>query len=162
MVRKVIHAGEKFNRWTATDYIEHRKNTKGISLIFQRFICDCGTEQMIRIGSVISNNSKSCGCLKRRNDQSHNKRLRNIWHQIIRRCTNPKSNRYKNYALRGITICDEWALDYKSFETWALNNGYVEPLTIERIDNDKGYYPENCTWIPLGQQALNRTTTKNK
>lgn len=76
-----------------------------------------------------------------------------------KRCYNPKCRSYKDYGLRGITICDEWLSDFKAFYDWAINNGYKDDLSIERIDVDKPYEPTNCCWVSLEEQAKN--TTRN-
>lgn len=81
-------------------------------------------------------------------------RLHNIWTGINNRCRHNK-----RYAGRGITICEEWG-KYENFAKWARENGYRDDLTIERIDVNGNYCPENCKWIPLGKQARNRTTTR--
>lgn len=75
------------------------------------------------------------------------------------RCTNPKNKGYRNYGGRGIKVCDEWLHDFQSFYDWANANGWEEGLTIERIDVNGDYCPENCTWIPKDMQARNRRTT---
>lgn len=80
--------------------------------------------------------------------------LHNIWCGINYRCRH-----HPRYAGRGIKVCEEWAV-YENFRDWALNNGYKDGLTIERIDVNEDYCPENCKWIPLGEQARNRTTTR--
>lgn len=85
--------------------------------------------------------------------ESHT-RLHNIWCDMNKRC-----KYHKQYAGRGIKMCGEWH-DYEKFAEWARSNGYADDLTIERIDVNKDYCPENCKWIPLGSQARNRTTTK--
>lgn len=83
-------------------------------------------------------------------------RLLHIRAGMIYRCHNDKCRRYVDYGARGIAVCSEWLESPESFYNWALNNGYQEGLTIERIDNDKGYFPKNCTWIPRSQQSKNR------
>jgi hypothetical protein len=74
------------------------------------------------------------------------------------RCGNPNVKAFKNYGARGVTVCPEWENSFEAFSAWAYASGYAEPLTIERIDNDKGYSPDNCTWIPLKQQWANTRT----
>ena len=82
-------------------------------------------------------------------------RLYNIWDNMRQRCTNPNKPCYKNYGAKGITVCPDWN-NFKQFQEWALQNGYNNSLTLERKDNAKGYNPDNCTWIPKGQQTYNR------
>ena len=72
------------------------------------------------------------------------------------RCLNKNGRRYKDYGGRGITICDEWKNDFKAFYDWAMANGYKDDLSIDRIDNDKGYYPENCRWATAFEQNHNK------
>ena len=72
------------------------------------------------------------------------------------RCYNPHTNVYKYYGGRGITVCDEWLKSYHAFRDWAFANGYREDLSIDRIDNDKGYSPENCRWVSVNEQRRNR------
>ena len=69
------------------------------------------------------------------------------------RCTNPKLPRYKDYGLRGITVCREWLEDFNNFYLWAMQNGYDDNLTIDRINNDGNYEPSNCRWITKEAQA---------
>ena len=85
-------------------------------------------------------------------------RLHRIYHQIKRRCYNTRTQRYKDYGGRGITMCDEWLENYDNFIDWALSNGYDETLTIDRIDNDGNYEPSNCRWITKKAQNRNKRT----
>lgn len=75
------------------------------------------------------------------------------------RCSNEHLSYYKNYGGRGIRVCEEWE-DYSHFKEWALANGYQDELSIDRIDNDKGYCPQNCRWVTNKKQANNRRSNK--
>lgn len=87
-----------------------------------------------------------------------NKRIGKIWYDLQNRCYNEKCQAYKNYGARGITVCDEWRNSYSAFEKWAYSNGYSCDLTIDRVNVNLGYSPDNCRWITKSQQCQNRTT----
>lgn len=84
-------------------------------------------------------------------------RLYRIWHNMISRCHNPEDKQYCDYGARGILVCDEWKYDFYCFAWWAMMNGYANELTIDRINNSKGYNSNNCRWATPKQQANNRT-----
>lgn len=90
---------------------------------------------------------------------SENKSIWYRWHHIKRRCRDPRSPRYKDYGGRGIDMCDEWYDSFDTFADWAYSNGFSPELTIERIDVNKGYCPENCCWIKREEQAFNKRQT---
>ncbi len=106
--------------------------------------------------------ARSCGCLKRERQSEANSthgesksRLYMVWIAMRDRCQNPANKRYADWGGRGIAVCREWDESYEAFRDWALASGYREGLTIERGDNDGGYEPGNCTWIPVEDQARN-------
>ena len=97
---------------------------------------------------------KSCGCIKYVPFKLKNhKRLLRIFNSMRSRCYNPNNKDYKNYGGRKITINDEWLNNPYEFCYWALKNAYKNDLTIDRIDNDKGYFPENCRWVSVQIQS---------
>jgi hypothetical protein len=131
----------------------------------------CGEEFRTQISSVKNGSTKSCGCygekiksegIHRKHNLSYTK-LYNIWGSIRGRTLNPKNKQYNDYGGRGITICEEWKNDFKSFYDWAMLNGYEENkgLSIDRIDNDRNYSPENCRWTTRTIQARNQRIRKN-
>lgn len=131
--------------------------------------CDCGTVKSIRSDGLLSGAVKSCGCLKREQDEinldrtTHNMsstRLYQIWQGMRGRCYNKHDPRYERYGGRGITVCDEWQ-EFSSFYEWSLRNGYQENLTIDRINNEEGYRPNNCRWATNEMQANNRGSNIN-
>lgn len=87
-----------------------------------------------------------------------NKPLERTWGAMIQRCYNPNRHNYKNYGGRGISVCDEWKT-LSGFVDWALKSGWTKGLQIDRIDNDKGYFPENCRWVTPLENARNRRKT---
>ena len=84
-----------------------------------------------------------------------------VYTSMIARCHNSKSISYKYYGQKGITVCDEWRNSFESFALWAEANGYDDSLSIDRIDNSKGYNPDNCRWVTFVEQSNNKTTTVN-
>ena len=121
----------------------------------------CGGEFECVTNSVNTGNTKSCGCLKREGHGLSRHKLYDTWRQMVQRCTNPKHKNYGDYAERGITVCEEW-LDIKNFIAWAESTHPNEGgYTLDRIDNDKGYSPENCTWSDKTAQAINQRMKKS-
>lgn len=86
-------------------------------------------------------------------------RLYHIWNGLSGRCLNPNNKDYSNYGGRGITVCDEWRMPENFFE-WALLNGYSANMTLDRIDTNKGYSPENCRWITGAEQQRNKRNNR--
>ena len=126
----------------------------------------CGNEFRSRVQDVKSNKIKSCGCTKNFLSQLHNlsnTKLYKAWYDIKSRTLNPKHKDYPNYGGRGITICDEWKDDFMSFYAWAILNGYEENkgLSIDRINNDGNYEPNNCRWVDRTIQSRNQRIYKN-
>lgn len=132
--------------------------------------CLCGRETIVCGSNLKKGTTKSCGCLMKellvarntrhsmaRSDGKH--RLYKIWAGMKMRCLNPNEPSYVNYGARGITLCDEW-MQFKPFAEWALKNGYRDDLEIDRIDNDRGYCPENCRWVSRQQNQLNKRNNR--
>jgi hypothetical protein len=121
--------------------------------------CNCGRENCKKLISVdgrdlTKGNTKSCGARKYENIE--HKKLYAVWQYMITRCYNEQCKDYANYGGRGITVCDLWKDDYFEFESWALENGYKEGLTLDRENVDGNYYPFNCRWITHREQARNK------
>lgn len=161
-------SGQKFGRLTA-QYISGRQRRKdGKTKIIWHCICDCGNEVDLAAERLVNGNTKSCGCYNRDPESKKattkhglsNTRLFTIWQGMKQRCYYKKHVSYDHYGGRGIQLCEAWKDDFKAFYDWAMMNGYKDNLTIDRIDVNGNYCPENCRWIPAEQQYFNRTDNR--
>ena len=119
--------------------------------------CDCGKIVEVRSRSLKVGDNISCGCKKKQFKHGlEGTPLYRIWNAMIHRCKNEKQNSYKNYGMRGITVCDEWEKSVKSFVLWAESNGWRDGLQIDRADNDGPYSPENCRFVTPAINCRNR------
>ena len=132
------------------------------SFIMWHCLCDCGNEVDVRSQDLRNGKTKSCGCLHKDIVSTHGlsrKRLYHIWIDMRSRCNNKKLKCYHNYGGRGIKVCEEWE-DYQNFHNWAINNGYNDKLTIDRINVDGNYEPNNCRWSTKIEQENNKRNNR--
>lgn len=165
MGRVIDLTGQRFGR---LEVIGREGNIDGKAT--WKCVCDCGNKTVVRGESLRRGETLSCGCLHTEvikqvctvHGMSKSK-IHKTWRGLFQRCENPNSSHYERYGGRGIRICEEWKGEHGfiNFYEWAMKNGYSDDLTIDRIDNNKGYSPDNCRWIPHIDNCHNRNARKD-
>lgn len=150
--------GQRFGRLTVLEFVPNDKPKT-----CWKCQCDCGNTIIAQLSNLKNGHTKSCGCLNKETTKEmftkhslRNTRLYGIWNQMKNRCYNKNTRSYKNYGGRGITVCDEWRNDFKAFYDWAMTNGYTDELSIDRIDVNGNYEPNNCRWVDMKTQCRNK------
>lgn len=158
--------GQRFGRLTVVERAENKWHKTA-----WRCSCDCGNMVVANGSHLLSGRVQSCGCLRKelartsasKRNFSHGgtgTRLYRIWCGAKNRCYDKNNPCFCDYGGRGITVCDEWLHDFVVFRDWAMSHGYRDTLSLDRIDNNSGYRPDNCRWATWEEQASNKRTGK--
>lgn len=159
--------GKQFNCWTVIEHAGTHCDKKGNKTSLWKCVCKCGNVRIIQANPLTHNRIKSCGCAnkgKPSNHRTHCMSETTIYYKyksMKQRCYNQNSASYKYYGGKGIKICDEWLGEngFVNFYNWSVNNGYNDDLSLERIDINLDYSPNNCKWITFEEQAFNKSNS---
>lgn len=157
IINNKIRAGQKFGKLTI---LSRCKEPDKYGQKLYKCKCDCGNITYVRGNRLERGETRSCGCLKYLGNATTHGMSRTALYSrytsIKSRCYNKHDQAYTNYGARGIVVCDEWKHSFETFYNWAMENGYKEGLTIDRIDHDGNYEPSNCRWVDMKTQQNNK------
>ena len=166
MLNRIDLTGNRYGLLTVLDYKETRNGHT-----YWKCRCDCGKIHIAESYNLRSGHTQSCGCrvatIVSETQTRHGgrfTRLYRIWRNMRYRCNNPRTTNFERYGGRGISVCKEWDNTedgFENFRDWALSHGYAENLTIDRINNDGNYEPENCKWSTELEQGGNKRNNIN-
>lgn len=158
MKRLVINPGQVFNNLTVISENEIKRLPSGQKVRSFSCRCVCGKITSVLLVHLVRYKIKSCGCVTMTKNGDGGTHLCKLWRSLKYRTSEKGIDRHR-YFDRGIGVCEEWLNDYFSFKEWALNNGYKKELQIDRINNNLGYFPENCRFVSLKENARNKENT---
>lgn len=154
-----VHVGDRYGKLTVIAPTGKKVHGRASWIC----ICDCGNTCEAMGNRLTGGKKLSCGCycgerLTERNTThgGTGSRLYGIWRGMKSRCYNPNVKGYAYYGGKGVVVCDEWVTDFAAFRDWSLSNGYSDDLTIDRIDGDGPYSPDNCRWTTWDVQRNNQ------
>lgn len=150
-------SGRKFGHLTAIRIVGKDRSRATI----WECACECGNTVQVRAKSLKNGDTTNCGCLRGEHHDIADNRLYMVWSGMKQRCQNKNHRSYPWYGGRGISVCDEWARSFLAFKEWADKCGYDANAprgvcTIDRVDPDGDYCPENCRWISIEEQQANK------